>query len=375
MRLIWYIVILFIVYGSLYPFDFELGRDLPDDFSKWLFSWHHRTIRSDLIANILLFIPYGFFGALTIKEEHRRWPLLWIGMTFVGGFLFALFLQLLQFYLPSRIPEAADALTNSIGILIGFAIAGFTNSQRVQRLIPRGLRFQLTPALLVLVLWLAWQFFPYIPVFESKQFGDGLIHITQSGWSLQLWLERVLFWMVFYYVLERVVAKKYSMTVIIGITVFVLIIKLAMLRSQIGWSEISAVPLAILLHAYLGHGFRVAMVVIGTATLFIWQNLFPWQWQSSMNSFEWMPFDNFLTGSTWNNLSALLRESLLLACFGYFLGKWLSSYKTAGAVLTLFVVGVTALQFFIVGKQPDSTSIVMALVIAILFQRLARIAP
>lgn len=375
MRLIWYIVILFIIYGSLYPFDFELGRDLPADFSQWLFSWHHRTIRSDLIANILLFIPYGFFGALTIKEEHRRWPLLWIAMTFVGGFLFALLLQLLQFYLPSRIPEAADALTNSIGILIGFAIAGFTNSQRVQRLIPRGLRFQLTPALLVLVLWLAWQFFPYIPVFESKQFGDGLIHITQSGWSLQLWLERVLFWMVFYYVLERVVAKKYNISVIIGITMFVLIIKLAMLRSQIGWSEISAVPLAILLHAYLGHGFRVALVVVGTATLFIWQNLLPWQWQSLMNNFEWMPFDNFLTGSTWNNLSALLRESLLLACFGYFLGKWLSSYKTAGALLTLFVVVVTALQFFIVGKQPDSTSIVMALVLAILFQRLARIAP
>lgn len=375
MRLIWYIVILFIIYGSLYPFDFELGRDLPADFSQWLFSWHHRTIRSDLIANILLFIPYGFFGALTIKEEHRRWPLLWIAMTFVGGFLFALLLQLLQFYLPSRIPEAADALTNSIGILIGFAIAGFTNSQRVQRLIPRGLRFQLTPALLVLVLWLAWQFFPYIPVFESKQFGDGLIHITQSGWSLQLWLERVLFWMVFYYVLERVVAKKYNISVIIGITMFVLIIKLAMLRSQIGWSEISAVPLAILLHAYLGHGFRVALVVVGTATLFIWQNLLPWQWQSLMNNFEWMPFDNFLTGSTWNNLSALLRESLLLACFGYFLGKWLYSYKTAGALLTLFVVVVTALQFFIVGKQPDSTSIVMALVLAILFQRLARIAP
>lgn len=375
MRLIWYIVILFIAYGSLYPFDFEMGRDLPADFSQWLFSWHHRTIRSDLIANILLFIPYGFFSALTIKEEKRQWPLLWLVMTFIGGFLFALLLQVLQFYLPSRIAEAADALTNSIGILIGFAIAGFTNSQRVQRLIPRGLRFQLTPALLVLTLWLAWQFFPYIPVFESKQFGDGLNNIAQSNWSLELWLERILFWMVFYYVLERVVAKKYSMTVIIGITVFVLIIKLAMFRSQLGWSEITAVPLAILLHSYIGHGFKVALVALGAAILFCWQNVIPWQWQNTPNSFEWMPFDNFLTGSTWNNLSALLRESLLLASFGYFLGKWLSSYKTAGTVLTAFVVIVTALQFFIVGKQPDSTSIIMAIVLAILFQRLARIAP
>lgn len=375
MRLIWYIVILFITYGSLYPFDFGLSRDLPDNFSQWLFSWHHRTIRSDLIANILLFIPYGFFGALTIKEENRRWPLLWIILTFIGGFLFALFLQILQFYLPSRIPEAADALTNSIGILVGFALAGFTNSQRVQRLIPRGLRFQLTPALLVLVLWLAWQFFPYIPVFEGKQFGDGLSHIVSSGWSLELWLERILFWMVFYYVLERVVAKRYSMIVIIGITLFVLIIKLAMYRSQLGWSEISAVPLAILLHAYLGHSIKVVLITIGAATLFVWQNLFPWHWQSTINSFEWMPFDNFLTGSTWNNLSALLRESLLLAAFGYFLGKWLSSYRAAGTVLTVSVIVVTALQFFIVGKQPDSTSIVMALVLAILFQRLAKIAP
>ena len=123
MRLIWYIVILFIAYGSLYPFNFDFSRPLPADLGAWLLNWQQRTIRSDVIANILLFIPYGFFGALTVQQKQRRYTLVSILLMLSIGIIFAFCLQFIQFYLPSRVSHAADALLNAIGILIGISLA------------------------------------------------------------------------------------------------------------------------------------------------------------------------------------------------------------------------------------------------------------
>lgn len=373
MRLIWYIVIVFIAYGSLYPFNFDLSRPLPADMGAWLLNWQQRTIRSDVIANILLFIPYGFFGALTIQQKQKRYPLLSILMMFGFGIVFALFLQFIQFYLPSRVSHAADALLNAIGLLVGIALAAYSNSQRIQRIIPAKLRFGLSPAFLVLALWLGWQFFPYIPVFESKQFGQSLDTIVKSTWALSVWLQHVLFWLIFYHLVQRVLGKEYRLGFIVFVSVFVIIIKLAMYRSQLGWSEISAIPLAIVLHRGIEGRWMVPLIGLSSVLLLLWSNLFPLRFQNDFNAFQWLPFDDFLKGSTWYNLSELIEESFLLAAIGYFCAKWWRNYQWASGLLLLLAVVITSLQLFIVGKNPDITLSVMAVVIGILLVRLRAI--
>lgn len=373
MRLIWCIVIVFIAYGSLYPFNFDLSRPLPADIGAWLLNWQQRTIRSDVIANILLFIPFGFFGALTIQQQQKRYPLLSILVMLGLGVVFALCLQFVQFYLPSRVSHAADALLNAIGILVGIALAAYSNSQRIQRMIPARLRFGLSPAFLVLFLWLGWQFFPYIPVFESKQFGQSLDTIVKSTWSLLVWLQHVLFWLIFYHLVQRVLGKDYRLSFLILVSVFVIIIKLAMYRSQLGWSEISAIPLAIVLHRGIGTRWMVRLIGIASVALLLWQNLFPLKFQGELNAFQWLPFNDFLKGSTWYNLSELIEESFLLAAIGYFSAKWWHNYGWASGMLLLLAMVITTLQLFIVAKNPDITLSVMAVVIGILLVRLRAI--
>lgn len=373
MRLIWYIVILFIAYGSLYPFNFDFSRPLPDDLGAWLLNWQQRTIRSDVIANILLFIPYGFFGALTVQQKQRRNTLFSILFMLCIGILFAFCLQFIQFYLPSRVSHAADALLNAIGILIGISLAAYSNSQRIQRMIPEGLRLGISPAFLVLFLWIGWQFFPYIPVFETKQFGQSLDTIVRSTWSASLWLQHVLFWLVFYHLVQRVLGKEYRLSFITLVSIFVIIIKLAMYRSQMGWSEITAIPLAMIVHHNLNRQWMIPLIALSSTMLLLWVNLFPLTFKQSINSFQWLPFDDFLKGSTWYNLSELIEESLLLASVGYFYAKWWRHYRWATTFLVVLSVGITVLQLFIVGKKPDITLFVMALVIGILLVRLQAI--
>lgn len=373
MRLIWYIVIVFIAYGSLYPFNFDFSRPLPEDLGAWLLNWQQRTIRSDVIANILLFIPYGFFGALTIQQKQRK-AILWsILLMLGGGILFAICLQFIQFYLPSRVSHAADALLNAIGILIGTSLAAYSNSQRIQRMIPARMRVAISPAFLVLFLWIGWQFFPYIPVFESKQFGQSLDTIVKSTWSLSVWVQSVIFWLIFYYLVKRVLGKEYRLGFIVFLSVFVLIIKLAMYRSQMGWSEISAIPLAIVIHQSISRRWMVPLIAVASIGLLLWKGLYPLKFKGTMNSFQWLPFDDFLTGSTWYNLSQLIEESLLLASVGYFCARWWSNYRWAASLLVCLSVIITVLQLFLIGKYPDITLFVMSLVIGILLVRLQAI--
>lgn len=370
MRLIWYIVILFIAYGSLYPFNFDLSRPLPADLGAWLMNWQQRTIRSDVIANILLFIPYGFFGALTIQQQRKRSLLLSILMMLLLGIVFAFCLQFIQFYLPSRVSHAADALLNAVGILIGIALAAYSNSQRIQRIIPARLRLAVSPAFLVLFLWIGWQFFPYIPVFESKQFGQSLDTIVNSTWSLTSWLQYVLFWLVFYHLLQKLLGNDYRISFIISLSVFLIIIKLAMYRSQMGWSEMTALPLAIIMHHMITQRWMVPLLAISSVTLLLWKTVYPLTFQSHINAFQWLPFDDFLKGSTWYNLSELIEESLILSSIGYFIAKWWHNYRGAAGLLFGLSIAITGLQLFLVGKHPDITLMVMALVIGILLVRL-----
>ncbi|AOE48819.1 VanZ family protein [Kangiella sediminilitoris] len=373
MRLLWYIVIFFIAYGSLYPFNFDFSRPIPADLGEWLMNWEQRTIRSDVIANILLFIPYGFLGALSIQQQRRRHLLFSIAVMLIVGIIFAFCLQFIQFYLPSRVSHAADALLNAVGILIGIALAAYTNSQRMKRMIPAGLRLAISPAFLVLFLWIGWQFFPYMPVFESQQFGQSLDTIVKSTWSLFAWFQYVLMWLVFYHLLKEMMGKDFRIGFIVLISIFLIIIKLAMYRSQMGWSEVTAIPLAVILHHLLAQRWMIPMLAISSTLLLLWNTIYPLSFQQHMNNFQWLPFDDFLKGSTWYNLSELIEESLILSSIGYFTAKWWRNYRSSGLFLLCLAIGITLVQLFLVGKQPDITLSVMALVIGILLERLKSI--
>ncbi|NVJ68553.1 MAG: VanZ family protein [Gammaproteobacteria bacterium] len=372
MRLIWFVVILFIAYGSLYPFNFDFERALPTDLLAWLGNWQQRTIRSDLIANILLFIPYGFFGALLIQQDKRRYPILSVIWLILLGIGFALLLQFLQFYLPSRVPHAADALVNSVGILLGISMAAYTNSQRVRRLIPAKMQFQLTPALLVMGLWIGWAFFPYAPVFATKQIGLGIEGVYKSHWQWALWLKLSLFWLTFYFSFVRIMGRSYQLGILLAVSIFILAIKLSMFRSQLGWSELTAVPFALILHSYLSQRWQLSLMFAGALLLLVADFIWPLQWLDTgqINSVQWIPFKEFLGGSTWYHLSNLLEYSLILACLIFSLARLIKSYRwSALATLSLLVL-LSALQLLLVNKTPDITNILMVLILGFLLERI-----
>jgi hypothetical protein len=60
------VIIAVILYGSLYPFSFEQPDDGIGPVSNLLRSWAEPPHRGDFVANILFYLPLGFFEVLAI---------------------------------------------------------------------------------------------------------------------------------------------------------------------------------------------------------------------------------------------------------------------------------------------------------------------
>jgi VanZ family protein len=73
-----------------------------------------------VIANVLLFVPWGFLMFLILDRPERPRGRAY-ALTVATGLLFALALQVWQVAFPTRVTAWADALANAAGTFIGAA--------------------------------------------------------------------------------------------------------------------------------------------------------------------------------------------------------------------------------------------------------------
>jgi VanZ like family len=82
------------------------------------------------IANMLLFVPWGFFAFIAADAPERRLRSYLI--TFAGAIVFALLMYAWQQYLPTRVTALPDTISNALGALAGAALGHARKSVRVR---------------------------------------------------------------------------------------------------------------------------------------------------------------------------------------------------------------------------------------------------
>jgi len=114
------IVAALIIYGSLYPFGFiePPAGGLPDLVTR--IGWA-RTTRADVIANLLLYLP---FGALLSFALPANWSAARTAfMALLVGTLLAASLETLQTLEEHRVASLTDLILNGIGTFAGAILA------------------------------------------------------------------------------------------------------------------------------------------------------------------------------------------------------------------------------------------------------------
>lgn len=107
---------LLIVYGSLYPF---LGWHGPLDAALDFVSapWSRHVSRSDVITNILVYLPLGALAARALRYRLLPWQALLAAALL--GVLLSFTMESLQAYLPGRVSSRLDWLLNALGSALG----------------------------------------------------------------------------------------------------------------------------------------------------------------------------------------------------------------------------------------------------------------
>ena len=160
------------VYASLYPLTgwYDTGIS-PFEFLKG--GWPRYTTNFDLVINVLGYIPMGFlwFPVAARRLGHLGGGLLVCGLlVLLSGSL-----EMLQNFLPSRVPSHLDLLCNGAGAILGVLLAHFfggvllSDSRLLQwrhRHIADGPTGDY--GLVLLLVWLLTQLSP-----ENMMFGSG----------------------------------------------------------------------------------------------------------------------------------------------------------------------------------------------------------
>jgi VanZ family protein len=114
----------FAAYGSFVPFDLKrvpldeaIGR-----FAATPFVPLGQASRSDLVTNVLLFVPIGFFLLGTLAGNSRRLGLLAWPLVILTGFVFATGVEFGQIFVSGRTPSWNDVMAETTGAAAGGAV-------------------------------------------------------------------------------------------------------------------------------------------------------------------------------------------------------------------------------------------------------------
>jgi VanZ family protein len=166
--------LMLLAYASLYPF---LPMRLPSaDGLQEALSLPRYYIRSDVVFNVLAYVPFGTLATLFFRQrgDDRHAILKAIGMAAA----FSMAMEFAQVFIPTRVASVLDVLTNALGAALGalmFADPVYSMATRPlgdvrERLVIGGAWGD--AGLVLVMLWLLAQFNPALPFFGAGNIGE-----------------------------------------------------------------------------------------------------------------------------------------------------------------------------------------------------------
>lgn len=343
-----------IVYGSLYPFNFK-----ADAFDGGVMnaltqlSWQ-RAGRGDRIANVLLYLPFGFCLFLWAAARFGRLVSFALA-TLIGGAL-SLTIEIAQVYVSIRVPSLTDLTLNTLGSLLGatggLAWRGLTALMHVPSRAEKPARDP--GAVLVIALWLMWRFAPFVPQLDLAKLKTAL----KPLFSPQFEPVAVFTWLSCWLVINQAIAALFSrprrLEALLIVIAVVLIGRLIVANQTFVPSELLALllvlPLVVLMHRMTPAPRRAALVLAVSAVLLI-EGLAPFQFAARHASFDFWPFMTWFEQGLIESLSMLDWEQLfaqffLSAALLWVLREWGAPLNVALGVTIALAVAIEALRIF-----------------------------
>lgn len=372
------VVLALIAYGSLYPFNFKadaIEGGVLEAFRQ--LSWA-RAGRGDRISNVLLYLPLGFCLFLWLELRLGRLPSMLVAMTL--GTLLSLSIEIAQVYVSTRVPSLADLALNALGTLLG-ATAGLAwgGLSRLMHLPARAEQPMRDPgAALLLGLWLAWRFAPFVPQLDLVKLKSALRPLFSPQFDPVTVFSYLAFWLVVNQAIAAVVSRSRRLEALLLVIATVLVGRLLVANQTFVPGELLALllllPMIVLMHRLRPRPRRAALVLAVTAVLII-DGLAPFDFTPPMGRFDLWPFLGWfelgLPGAIQSiDWVELFGKLFLYGALLWVIKEWGASIGFAAVALTATVLVIEVLQAWLPQHSASITDPLLALATGLAFRSL-----
>lgn len=376
------LVILLIVYGSLYPWHFADAGQAKNPALILLHAWDPGPFRGflrDTVVNVFLYIPLGFSAHLAFRKGRHKGAAIYAPVLL--GLLLSATVEMAQVYVPGRQTSMLDVVTNVAGAGLGVLLALL-----FERLAPlRSLSEQFAaswladrPALALLFCATAWLFFPLLPVLGLFRLSRKLAILAHTPVLQPA-------------PLISAIAAFYAIALLIGMAagrrVPPLWLWLTALAAPAQLLVLGRQPApSFLLGAFAGVGLfiafhhrQIATSVVATSVeafaflgVLVFRGLSPFHLAAANSAFNWTPFAATLS-SEWQASASVLLEKI------FFYGTAIWMFRSAGMRLSRAVLSVAGtllaieiVQIRLPGRTPEITDPLLAILLGFTIAVLAR---
>jgi len=358
-----------IVYGSLFPWSGWQPPAAADEFVRGV--WPRHVSWSDLVSNVLIYLPLGLFGMEWGRVAGRRGG--WAIGVCLGGLVVSGAMETLQLCMPGRVSSLSDVVANGVGTGCGVAAALLIGGDGVVAGRLHWLRRQWVAdgwlgdvGVAVVLLWVMSQLIPFVPSLDVGNVRAGV----RPLWHLFIGSHRFDFAQAGEYgfgvatlaLLSVVVVRQRPGRVIAAVVAVSLALKVIVVARALSGEAVVGAALGLVAGLLLARGARrdTARCGLGAAcavATYLVGGLRPGE--GATLTMGWIPFAGSLHG--WVGLADIL-ETLWWAAAAALFVRRIAPHRRGvavggGVALSLLALGVELIQQRIPGRIPDVTDV------------------
>jgi len=367
---IFLITIFLIIYGSLYPFDFQFNEIGHAEFSEFMQTWLSVTHRGDIIANVLIFIPFGFIGAYCFPRSTSKVKV--ISLISLLAIFLGFGLQVLQLYLPSRDQNLFDGVLNMLGTWLGLFIAMALNISVNDKM----KSFSFSLPLLLIASWFTYRLLPFVPSLDWQEIKDSVkpLLLQPQLDAVSLYHDMIA-WAVVLFLIERTFKIRQPLRDMGLLLLCCLLLEVLIVNNSISLSNVLGAAAGYYLWLLVRKSAQQKTTLILASLLsvyFVIYSLTPFELSGIENSFHWIPFSGFLGDSMYTNTLAFIEKFFFYGSFVWLLLNANMRPLYVAVLSAIFMLLLEFTQTFVGNHIAEITDALLILMLVYFFTLVKR---
>ena len=363
------LVTTFILYGSLFPFDTRERSYPGGPFVYLLSTWRDWDHRGDLLSNILLYLPFGFFGTLALPSRvSARWRVL---IMTVLGIALSCGDEVAQFHDVGRVTSMGDVYADVIGCCVG-ALAAAIVGASIRWPFIRELAAHPTASVL-LVMFFGYRLYLYVPTIDLHKYWHAIRPILLAP-SLPPWeLARfAIIWLFVATITHSLYGFRRFLLLFPPLCGCEFLARILIIDDALKLTDVVGAGVAYLLWALLLRRvpLKFAIVTFAFAGMITAQRLEPFQFVGPPRDFGWVPFRAFFQGSINVSMQAFCEKFYQYGGLIWLLGRSGVALPVGTALTATLLFATSYAECWLPGRSAEITDTVMAVMLGLAFKLL-----